>query len=130
MKNRLKLKSGIDLAPLVDIVFLLLAYMLLNATLQKITFLDLVLPASGSATERPVETVVVGIDGNGELFLNGKPIILKDLIISLEHEERSISLEADREVPYHFVVEVLDALNRAGIKEFHLATENSVNYRK
>jgi len=61
--------------------------------------------------------VLLELDREGRLALNGKPVALKDLAQALSpllQEGTAVRLEADREVPHGTVVAVLEAVRRAG----------------
>lgn len=61
--------------------------------------------------------MLLELDREGRLALNGKPVALKDLAQALSpllQEGTAVRPEADREVPHGTVVAVLEAVRRAG----------------
>ncbi|RME89392.1 MAG: biopolymer transporter ExbD, partial [Candidatus Hydrogenedentota bacterium] len=65
MKSKLRLKSGIDLAPMVDIVFLLVTYFLINSTLAKNPAIKGELPKSQTGKEEAQKVIVFFVDNKG-----------------------------------------------------------------
>lgn len=129
MKNRLPLKSGVELAPLVDIVFLLLAYMLINSSLARLPAIEIELPAAGASASAPERGIDLFIRTDGSVYLNRDPVSIAELggrIDGLRNggggNERPIRIRADRAVRYERVVAVMDALHAAGHRSFQLIT--------
>lgn len=132
MKDRLPVKSGVELAPLVDVIFLLLAYLLLNSTLARLPSIEIDLPASGAAVAEERTGVDIWIDAEGAIAMNGAPVALEDLGARVtaaldgqaagDDRPTPIAIRADRRAAYHRVVAVLDELNAAGHRRFQLMT--------
>ncbi len=126
MKNRLKLKSGVELAPLVDIVFLLLAFMLINSNLADLPVIEVNLPASRSAVQKDDRTVDIFVRADGALFAGGQAVELAGLSARVRDlgagPDRDLAIRADEKAPYARVVAVLDTLNAAGFTRFQLVT--------
>jgi biopolymer transport protein ExbD len=120
---------GIDITPLMDIVFqLLLFFILTSALIQPALSLDL--PGSGREHEKPEADLLISIDQEGRLFLNhhdtpldpgGLEEILRNF--SAEKPEASLVIRGDRKVPYGNFFEVIDTARSAGIKAVSLAYE-------
>lgn len=125
MKQRLRLKSGVELAPLVDIVFLLLAYMLINSTLSRMPAIEINLPASGATVPGPERTIDIRVRKDGGVFLNQSAVKIGELgarVSELRDSKKPIRIRADQDVRYAIVVAVMDALNAAGHTRFQLMT--------
>jgi biopolymer transport protein ExbD len=117
---RLDLQDGeevdVQMAPLIDCVFLLLIFFLVATTLKKIDEeLPLTLPDSTAAIEvqQPNNVTVVAIDHSGAFYLDGVPVNTDRLQGGLRAVGRSdraskIRIDVDRDVPFQRVMEVLD----------------------
>ncbi|MGF1453621.1 MAG: ExbD/TolR family protein [Opitutales bacterium] len=111
-------KAEVDMSPMIDAVFLLLIFFLVSTMFKKEDRdIDVDLPESESALEvRPDdETLVIGIDEGGRLYLQGQPTtktkLLYDLRVTASNDPgRRIRLDTDRNTPFATVVEVLDLL--------------------
>jgi biopolymer transport protein ExbD len=120
---------GIDITPLMDIVFqLLLFFILTSAMIQPALSLDL--PGSSREHEKPEADLLVSIDKEGRLFLNHRDIPLDPGELeetlrnfSMERPEASLVILGDRDVPYGSFFEVIDTARSAGVKTVSLAYE-------
>ena len=83
-KPVLETKKGIDLAPMVDVVFLLLAYFLINSTLAKTPAIRVDLPKSQTSSYVSEEAVDILVRENGEIVVNGTKVSEKELGRALE----------------------------------------------
>jgi biopolymer transport protein ExbD len=132
MKPFLRRKTqseGIDITPLMDIVFqLLLFFILTSAFLQPSLALDL--PESEREHEQTEADMIVSVDGEGRVFINEAPVpspvetiepALRSLV--LEKPDAVVILRGDRQVRYGSFFEILDTIRNAGIKTVNLAYE-------
>jgi biopolymer transport protein ExbD len=120
---------GIDITPLMDIVFqLLLFFILTSAFIQPALSLDL--PGSGREHEKPEADLLISLDREGRLFLNHHdtpldPEELEEILrnFAAEKPEASLVIRGDRKVPYGSFFEVIDTARSAGVKTVSLAYE-------
>lgn len=113
---------GITLAPLVDVVFLLLIFFMVSTTFQVQPGLEVNLPQSSTTTEVESEPWVITIQPDGALFLDDTEVSLTELKEQIMDTERGVILKADRQVPHGAVVSVLDQVKNAGIKVINIST--------
>jgi biopolymer transport protein ExbD len=121
----------IQMAPLIDCVFLLLIFFLVATTLKKIDEeLPLTLPDSAASMEvkQPDSVTVLSIDFEQNLYLDGTPISTAMLHTSLrnlaaENPEQKIRLDIDRDVPFQRVMEVLDLLRFENLQNVGVNTK-------
>ncbi len=123
---RKKIPLSLEMAPLVDIILLLLVFFLLTTSLglQKVAQLDL---PEASTANKEKEGLNLVINREGEIFVEGKKInpdsLFLFLRLKLEKEEaKTISIEADANVPFKIPVEVMDICRRAGAQGVSIAT--------
>ena len=124
----------VQLAPLIDIVFLLLIFLLVVSTMKKPEKeLPVQLPASAAAvTVTGVdEPFVVGIDKVGTPYLDGEPVSLELLRQRVRQEatadpERRVRIDADARTDFQQVVHVMDLLQFEGLRNVgvHVANED------
>jgi biopolymer transport protein ExbD len=117
--------TGIDITPLMDIVFqLLLFFILTSAMLQPGLPLDL--PGSKEKSEGAEADLVISINAEGEIFMNEVPVPLETVepaiaALAGENPEAAVILRGDRKVRYGRFFEVLDIIRNTGIKTLNLA---------
>ncbi len=116
--------QGIEITPLIDVVFILLLFFVLTSSFSDPT-LPLDLPESNAGGTPELPDIQIALDGRGELYLNSQPSDLEGLrsqIISFAAGETipSISLQADQAVSYKKVFSVIDLLKSMNITELQL----------
>lgn len=127
-RKRLQLRTGIELAPFVDILFLLVTYFLMNATLANNPAIKIELPKSDTSQAAETQPLVVLINQENQIFVNEKNVPLKDLgreVTSLikDKEKDQVIIRGDKKSSYQIVISVMDELNKAGVTRFNLATD-------
>ncbi len=136
MKKRLrnsKLMADINIAPFTDVILVLLIVFMVTTPLIYRSSIKIALPKV-SNNQQPLESrdINVSITSNGDVYLDNERYNLKlDLDVfkfKLKHlmksyADPSIIIDGDRNVKYDFVVQVIDAASKVGIKHLVLATE-------
>ena len=114
-------QASINIAPLVDVVFLLVIFFAVSTTFLDTAGLKLELPASSSTAQRETSELVVLLSPDGEISFDGQTVdhaVLKQRLTqqlaSREGEARQVVLRADREARHGDVVAVMDAIQGAG----------------
>jgi biopolymer transport protein ExbD len=116
IQTRNKLSTDFSMASMSDLVFLLLIFFMLTSTLVAPNAIKLLLPASNSRTIEQPPKVIVSINQNLEYFLQGIQVneagLETGLVDKLAGQESvSIRLEADKNIPVQYVVNVIDIVN-------------------
>jgi biopolymer transport protein ExbD len=126
--KREEISLGISIAPLIDIVFLLLIFFMLTSHFDIISGIDITLPdISERGSDQSVDTMTVSLDKKGNCYLQKKKVTLKDLYIQLKElaKEKKINLilNADRDVTHGHVVRIMDLAKKAGINSIVIAAQ-------
>lgn len=121
-------KPVLQMAPLIDCVFLLLIFFLLTSTFKQQAGLDIELPEAATATEQLKEDLTVYISKEGDLKLNDQDVTMSSLLGLLKkrvegNEQKTLIIEADKEADHGIVVQVMDISNMSGIERFLIASE-------
>ena len=113
----------IDMAPLIDVVFLLLIFFMLPFAIQG-QGLAISLP-EGEETEKVEKDIIVKIDRNNNIRLNGTPIqidslrgVLKEELLS--HSGKLVVIDSAPKVKYELFTRVLDVSREAGAENFSI----------
>jgi biopolymer transport protein ExbD len=69
-------EAAIDMAPLIDMTFLLLIFFLVNTHFVKETGLEVKRPEAASGTPKKGDLILVGISSAGTIHMNGKRVDL------------------------------------------------------
>ena len=123
----------INLAPLIDVVFILLLFFVVTTTFTRETQLKVDLPeaVSGEQVQAEVKAaleILIGVDGS--FALNGKSLSKNDpttLMEALRQEsggDKSIPvvLSADGKSPHQAVVTAMDAAAKLGFAQLRITT--------
>ena len=118
-----KKRFEIDMAPLIDVVFLLLIFFMLTFAIQG-QGLAISLP-EGEETQKVEKDIIVKIDRNSNLLLNDKPIELDSLrsALGIELSTRSdklVVIDSAPKVKYNLFAQVLDVSREAGAENFSI----------
>jgi biopolymer transport protein ExbD len=127
-RKRLTLRTGIELAPFVDILFLLVTYFLMNATLANNPSIKIELPKSDTSQSAETQPLTIVINQENQIFVNDKNVTLKDLGKEVlgrikDKEKDQVIIRGDKKSSYQMVISVMDELNKAGVTRFNLATD-------
>jgi biopolymer transport protein ExbD len=130
-EGRARIHSHLDIAPLIDIVFLLLVFFMLTSTFLVPEAIELELPESKSAMPTEITPVIVSLNQNGELALNGESIELEQLQQAIkpliqpskaQDGEAAITLKSDAHTEVQLLLKVMDEIRAAGGTNVGLAT--------
>ncbi len=125
--RRSRREPVINLAPLVDIVFLLVIFFMVTSTfITPETGLPVDLPQATSGEARPSGAPEVVVRADGEVFWKGKRVGDDELLVVLRgalasYKPGTVILRADRATPHGRVVHVMDIIRRAGAKRVAIA---------
>lgn len=126
-------EEGINLTPLIDVVFLLLIFFMVSTTFTKETHLELDLPEASAAPlledEGRIEIVVNAEGGyavNGQGLINTQLDTLKTAIERTANGNNSLPLTitADARTPHQAVVTAMDAAGQLGFAKLSITTRN------
>ena len=121
---------GFQIAPMVDIVFLLLIFFLVTWNFSRSeTELDVKVPKAreGKETRRAVGEVILNVKSNGTVVMNRRQMNAAELQDTLQniaslYPDQAVILRGDESTDYRHVVEVLDTCRRANIWNVAFAT--------
>jgi len=135
VKFRRRRRESVDigLAPLIDVVFILLLFFVVTTTFTRETQLRVDLPEAASGTPpeaSEVKQLEVVIDVDGNYTLNGKPLVKHDLdtlMAALDKEsagDRALPMviSADGKTPHQAVITAMDAAGKLGFARLRITT--------
>ena len=125
--------GDINIAPLIDVVFILLLFFVVTTTFTRETQLKVDLPEAVSGTppeaavKAPLEILVAS---DGSFALNGKSLVTNDLAALMEalrvesagDQSLPVMLSADAQAPHQAVVTAMDAASKLGFAKLRITT--------
>lgn len=123
--------AGIQLAPMIDIVFLLLIFFIVTWQFSRDeTELDVSVPTAeeGAELTRPKGEIIINVLSNGTIRVEGTTVDLPQLrdklaAIARQFENQPVRIRGDGSVAYQRIVEVIDTCSKAGIWNISFATQ-------
>jgi biopolymer transport protein ExbD len=121
---------GIQLAPLVDVLLLLLIFFLMtwNAARNE-NELDVKVPKASAAKEKmaPIGDVIVNVKADGNVVVNRRTLSESDLIQLLKglvklNADQAVVIRGDEAGAYKNIVNVLNICSEAGVTNVAFAT--------
>ncbi|MBS3744515.1 MAG: biopolymer transporter ExbD [Wenzhouxiangellaceae bacterium] len=126
-RERTDNKQGVDISPLIDMVFILLIFFMVSTTFVKDMKLDLNRPSASTASAASTKAIRLYIDNAGDVYLDGEPVRVwviqsrvRDLLAA--STSGSVLVVTDDQVPAGRLVEVVDQARRAGAEDVGVAT--------
>ena len=128
-RRRFNIKSGIDLTPMIDIVFNLLIFFMVGSTIVETPQIEISLPKSTSAVgSEKNETIVISIAKDGKQYINGYEVEnldnnLKELANTEGELEKPVEIRSDEDVKTQILISVIDSVKNAGFTKLSIATD-------
>ncbi|MBI4379276.1 MAG: biopolymer transporter ExbD [Nitrospinae bacterium] len=127
--NRTKrMHFQLNIAPLIDIVFLLLIFFLLTTNFFNERAINLALPKASHADEGLGEDILISLDRDGRIFLGSKEVSISKLPTLLKESvdkstKKSVVIRGDRGVDFGLAVRLMDIAKGANAEGIVVATE-------
>lgn len=121
---------GFQIAPMIDVVFLLLIFFLVtwNFARQE-TELDVKVPTAreGKENRRAIGEVILNVRADGSIMMNRRTFTPEELQAALAriaemYPDQAVVLRGDQNTDYKFIVDVLDICRSANIWNVAFAT--------
>jgi biopolymer transport protein ExbD len=133
----------LNLTPMMDLVLTILCFFIVasislaNSSSNTGT-VDIALPSANkngvsdlAGKQKPVDPLIVGIDGKNELFIESRKITISQIegeikaYLAKNPKDGSIILKADSQIPYAKVIEVLGQMRAFGGEKVSLAVNKN-----
>ena len=115
-------KARLEIVPLIDIMFFLLAsFMMVSLTMTKQRTVGVNLPAAASAqSSLKPDSISLAVDASGRVFFEKQPVSLEQLETLLReklalNKDLPVYVSGDAATPHGAMVAVLDYVRRLGV---------------
>jgi len=126
--RRRRLQAGVNLTPMLDVIFNLIFFFILATTIREETFeMSIQLPESSTVTAAAGETIPhVAVSAAGDIFYGDRRVVEEELELEMRalagEGQRAVLVRGDTAVNLGRVIEVFDICRRAGLVEAQLET--------
>lgn len=122
-------EAGIDLTPMLDVVFIMLIFFIVTSVFIKEAGIEVNRPDASTATSKENVSILVAISPNNEIWIDQRRVdirAVKSVIerMRAENPEGGLVIQADRESNVRTLTAVADAARELGIYDVSIATEN------
>ncbi len=116
----------LNMAPLIDMVFILLIFFLVTTSFVKETGIDINRPTASTAVSKEKGSILVGITKDGRVYMDKREIDIRAVRANVEralaeNPESQVVVVADKESKTGVVIIVMDGCRLAGAENVSLA---------
>lgn len=124
-------EATFDLTPMIDVLLLLIVFFMMTSQFTRTQLMPVNMPREEGERGAPTSprSVFIDMDGSGGLHVLGRPIRLDEIGLVIgtgrpgsEAEPMDLVVRADRSCPAAHLNRLAEALARAGVRNWKLAT--------
>ena len=127
-KSRTAKKGRIEIIPMIDVMFFLLAtFMLASLSMQNLHSLPVNLPQGNAAPMQPKTPVTLTVTADSKIYLDQTAVTLDTLAATLKpmlHPDASVIVAADNAAPNGVAVRAMLQARAAGAQHFLIAIKH------
>ena len=131
LKEDIDGNNKIDILPMIDIIFSILAFLIISSLyLTRVDTISVDLPKASNSINQKNKFINISIDKFGNLFINKNITQFEDLklrVIKLtDKDKNNIVLNADKNVSHGEVIKVLDILRSINGLKIAISTKSVI----
>lgn len=116
----------LNIAPLIDMVFILLIFFLVTTSFVKETGIDVTRPTASTAAAKPMATILIAVDSQDHVFMDHREIDIRAVRANIEralaeNPEGAVVVVADQDSSTGIAIQVMDGCRMAGASSVSLA---------
>ncbi len=122
-------EAGIDLTPMLDVVFIMLIFFIVTASFVKESGFDVNQPDNNQKQEKQDDkkNILVSINAEGRLFVNRRPVDAGALTANIkrlyaENPKAAVVVQAHEDSTNDLLITVMDAARKAGVYNVAIAS--------
>ncbi len=120
--------AELNIAPLIDMVFILLIFFLVNTSFVKETGIDVNRPTASTAVVKDKGTIMIGVDSNNLVYMVHRQIDVRAVRANVEralaeNPEGGVVVVPDKTSDAGVVIAVMDGCRQAGAANVSLAAQ-------
>jgi len=116
----------LNMAPLIDMVFILLIFFLVTTSFVKETGVDISRPTASTAISKTKTTILIGVTKENTIHIDQRQVDIRTVRANVEralaeNPEGSVVIVADKDSLTGLVITVMDACKLAGAQNVSIA---------
>jgi biopolymer transport protein ExbD len=128
-KSRTSPKGRIEIIPMIDVMFFLLAtFMLSSLSMQNLDSLQVNLPQGSAEKLNTKAPVTLTVTSDSQIYIDRQPVTLDTLADTLkpllQDSEQKLIVSADNDAPQGIVVQAMLQARAAGAQHFLIAVKH------
>lgn len=120
-------QTDIDLAPLLDVVFILLIFFIVTSVFIRESGVEIDKPSAVTAQKKADSIIIIAITSNNEVVYGGQSIglngVRKTVTTELRRSDKPVVIQSDKSVSTDMLVKVIDQIKLGGATDVSISTE-------
>ena len=117
---------GIDLTPLMDIVFIMLIFFIVTTSFVKESGVEVNRPTASTAQRKERGNILIAITADGRIWIDKRQVDLRAVRANVarfraENPKASVVIQADKDSRNGLLVQVMDQVRLAGVHQISIA---------
>lgn len=127
-RRRNRSVAELNMAPLIDMVFILLIFFLVTTSFVKETGIDVSRPTAATAVSQSKATILIGIDAANRIYIDHREVDVRAVRANVEralseNPEGAVVVVADKSSSTGTAIQVMDGCRMAGARNVSLAAK-------
>lgn len=120
--------NGIDMTPMLDIVFIMLIFFVVTTSFVKESGIDVNRPSAKTAEMKAQGNILVAIDKGGQIWIDKRSVDIRAVRANVErlHAENpqgTVVIQSDTDAKTGLLVRVMDQVRLAGVERVSIAAQ-------
>lgn len=120
--------AGIDMTPMLDIVFIMLIFFIVTTSFVKESGIDVNRPSAATATKKERANILIAITDTGDIWLQKRRIDIRSVRANIEklhaeNPEGSVVIQSDKGAKTGTLIQVMDQVRLAGVAAVSIAAK-------
>jgi biopolymer transport protein ExbD len=121
-------EATIDMTPMLDVVFIMLIFFIVTASVVKEAGIDVNRPEAATAVKKDRANILVAISAKGDIWINKRKVDVRAVQANIErlyaeNPQGTVVIQADRKATTDVLIKVMDASRAAGIEDVSIAAQ-------
>ena len=121
-------ETGIDITPMLDIVFIMLIFFIVTTSFIKESGIDVNRPSAKTAEKKMRGNILIAISANDEVWIDKRHVDIRAVRANVErlhaeNPEGAVIIQADKDSRNGLLVQVMDQARLAGVVNLSIAAK-------